>query len=257
MLNFGFCQGGQIGAETYDFRPIDINELKDSTDVLEKIQSQCGNLEPEKGLQGYLWHNLATSPLIECHLGHIPVTVVAWRKTEMLQSMIYHLTRGKAPPYWRRTAGKRTSSVEVICRVDASRIPPHHPKIFDSTSLSSSIVRRLRTFGKTAANRNPSCQSQYSIAQCPTSAEDKTSHLVLGVSSCTLILLFLIVFLALSLFLGIFFTMNKSYGNSMGDAWTLASYVIGVGGACASVLGICHYPHCTCWRGSKKKTCTE
>jgi hypothetical protein len=90
-LNFISCGGGRIGTGTYDFQPIDINELKDSTDVLRGVRSQSGNLELGEGSQGYLWHNLATTPPIECKLGHIPVAVVAWRVTEpeMLKSMIY------------------------------------------------------------------------------------------------------------------------------------------------------------------------
>ncbi|KAE9362872.1 hypothetical protein N431DRAFT_433587 [Stipitochalara longipes BDJ] len=242
MLNFTFCEGRQIGAGTYNSQPIDINELQDTTDVLERIRSQSGNLELEEGSQGYLWHDLATTPPIEGKLGHIPVAVVKWRETEILET------------------GRRTSIVEVICRVDASRIPPHHPLIFGSSSPSRSIIRRLRTWGGLASSPNPSCQTQNSTAQCPVRAEDKTSHLARKICSCVTclgILLLFAVFLALSLFLGIFFTVKKSYGNSMGDAWTLAGYVVAVGTACTSMLGIYHCPHCTCWRVGTQKTCTE
>jgi hypothetical protein len=89
MLNFTFCQGGQIGAGTYNFQPIDINELQESTDVLGRIRSQSSNPEPEDGSQGDLWHELATTPPIEGKLGHIPVAVVRWREIEILESMIY------------------------------------------------------------------------------------------------------------------------------------------------------------------------
>lgn len=66
-----------------------MNELKNSTDVLEKIRSQSGNLEPEGGSQEYLWHDLAITPPIEGKLEYYTVVVVKWRETEMLEGMVY------------------------------------------------------------------------------------------------------------------------------------------------------------------------
>jgi len=56
-------------------------------------------------------------------------------------------------------------------------------------------------------------------------------------------------FVALSLFLGLFFVINKGYGYSMGDAFTLASYVVAVGALVCSFLFACHFPRCRCWDG--------
>jgi hypothetical protein len=54
-------------------------------------------------------------------------------------------------------------------------------------------------------------------------------------------------FVALSYFLGIYFTVNKSYGYSMGDAFTLARYVVAVGAMVSSGALALHYPRCKCW----------
>jgi hypothetical protein len=152
--------------------------------------------------------------------------------------------------------GRRTSSIEVLCRVDLSRMPPNHPKVFESPPPTPSILRQLRKWGRKTLNPNSSCSTQKSAANCPARVED-TSRLVLGIRSCVLLLILSAAFLALSLFLGIFFTLMKSYGYSMGDAWTLASYIIGVGTIFTSVLGFAHYPNCNCWGESKDKICTE
>jgi hypothetical protein len=87
MLQYALCERGQVGARTYNFLPINIQELQDFTDVLGRIRSQSSNLELEDGSQN--WRYLATSPPIESKLGHIPVTIVKWRETEILESMIY------------------------------------------------------------------------------------------------------------------------------------------------------------------------
>lgn len=142
----------------------------------------------------------------------------------------------------------------MICRVNISHIPPHHPRI--TKSPPPSIIRRLRTLGRKPkpASPNPSCNSQNPTSQCLTPSAHKSPA---RIHSCALIFLFGLTYVALSLFLGIFFTLRKEYGRSMGDAWTLASYVVGVGGTCTSVMGVCHYPHCTCWSRGNEKVCTE
>lgn len=62
------------------------------------------------------------------------------------------------------------------------------------------------------------------------------------------------IFIALSIFLGVYFTVNKDYGYSMGDAFTLASYVIGLGTLiCGALIGH-HYPHCKCWHRDVPRT---
>ena len=55
------------------------------------------------------------------------------------------------------------------------------------------------------------------------------------------------IFIALSLFLGVYFTIEKRYGYSMGDAFTLASWVIAVGAFISTGVFAIHYPRCKCW----------
>jgi hypothetical protein len=62
------------------------------------------------------------------------------------------------------------------------------------------------------------------------------------------IIAFSSTFIILSTFLGVYFTVNRGYGYSMGDAFTLASYVIGLGGLITAALIASHYPHCDCWK---------
>jgi len=45
---------------------------------------------------------------------------------------------------------------------------------------------------------------------------------------CVLIMLMFAIFIALSCFLGVYFTVERSYGYSMGDAFTLSGWVIAV-----------------------------
>lgn len=94
MLDFSCSRQGQIEAETYSFPPMSINNLSNSEGVLQRIRSQPGdNLETDPHSQRYLWHNLAANLPLECHLGHIPVSVIAWRDTEILESRVSHLVR--------------------------------------------------------------------------------------------------------------------------------------------------------------------
>jgi hypothetical protein len=50
------------------------------------------------------------------------------------------------------------------------------------------------------------------------------------------------IFIALSCFLGVYFTVEKSYGYSMGDAFTLAGWVIAVGAFISTGVFAQHYP---------------
>jgi len=58
---------------------------------------------------------------------------------------------------------------------------------------------------------------------------------------------FFAAFVALSCFLGVYFTLNKSYGYSMGDAFTLAGWVVAVGAFISTAILAYHYPRCECW----------
>jgi len=61
-------------------------------------------------------------------------------------------------------------------------------------------------------------------------------------------------FIGLSCFLGIFFTVHKEYGYSMGDSFTLAGFVIAVGTLVCSFLLAFHYPRCECWKKKRQGT---
>jgi hypothetical protein len=58
---------------------------------------------------------------------------------------------------------------------------------------------------------------------------------------------FFAAFVALSCFLGVYFTLNKSYGYSMGDAFTLPGWVVAVGAFVSTAILAYHYPRCECW----------
>jgi hypothetical protein len=60
------------------------------------------------------------------------------------------------------------------------------------------------------------------------------------------------VFVILSLSLGVYFTLEKEYGYSMGDSFTLAGYVVAVGTIISAPILVYHYPHCKCWEKYKK-----
>jgi hypothetical protein len=81
---------------------------------------------------------------------------------------------------------------------------------------------------------------------------NKISQLLQG---CKLILLAMSSFIILSLFLGVFFTVHKEYGYSMGDSFTLGGYIIAVGALVCSFLIWRHLPTCKCWKNyhSKKR----
>lgn len=64
---------------------------------------------------------------------------------------------------------------------------------------------------------------------------------------CPYIIVILAAFLILSVFLGTYFTVRKEYGYSMGDAFTLAGYVIAVGAFLSTGVLAHHYPRCKCW----------
>jgi hypothetical protein len=68
---------------------------------------------------------------------------------------------------------------------------------------------------------------------------------------CYIVALLMTGFIGLSVFLGLFFTINKEYGYSMGDSFTLAGYVIAVGALITSLLFALHYPRCDCWRSKR------
>lgn len=64
---------------------------------------------------------------------------------------------------------------------------------------------------------------------------------------CLLIITFFATFVAVSLFFGILFTIRKEYGYSLGDAFTLASYIVAIGAFTSTAMVAYHYPHCRCW----------
>lgn len=74
---------------------------------------------------------------------------------------------------------------------------------------------------------------------------------------CYLLMLLFGSFIALSCCLGVFFTMKKEY--SMGDAFTLAGYIIAIGGLISTGALAYHYPRCNCWKeeGNKEQDVVE
>jgi hypothetical protein len=64
-------------------------------------------------------------------------------------------------------------------------------------------------------------------------------------------MLVIATFVALASFLGVYFTLDKSYGYSMSDAFTLAGYVLAVGAFISCPIIAYHYPRCKCWESSE------
>jgi uncharacterized membrane protein (DUF485 family) len=64
-------------------------------------------------------------------------------------------------------------------------------------------------------------------------------------------MIFFAAFVALSCFLGVYFTAEKRYGYSMGDAFTLAGWVIAVGAFISTAVLANHYPRCARWKYSR------
>jgi hypothetical protein len=107
--------------------------------------------------------------------------------------------------------------------------------------------------------KTPSLHVIFANQSCRGGYKSKLKHLAYTISQqlhgCKLILLVMSIFIILSLSLGVFFTIHKEYGYSMGDSFTLASYIIAVTALVCSFLLARHWPDCKCWKNyhSKKR----
>ncbi|KAF8857455.1 hypothetical protein BDZ45DRAFT_726730 [Acephala macrosclerotiorum] len=79
----------------------------------------------------------------------------------------------------------------------------------------------------------------------PTAAVHSTSP-----RGCLLILSMVASFILFSCIAGLYFTLEKSHGYSMGDAFTLAGYIVAVGALVSTAAMAKHWPSCRCWKGS-------
>ncbi|KAE8447521.1 hypothetical protein EG329_010651 [Mollisiaceae sp. DMI_Dod_QoI] len=70
---------------------------------------------------------------------------------------------------------------------------------------------------------------------------------------CILILSMVAAFTLFSCISGLYFTLNKSLGYSMGDAFTLAAYIVAVGALVSTAALARYWPSCRCWRGDLKQ----
>ncbi|CZR54225.1 uncharacterized protein PAC_04108 [Phialocephala subalpina] len=66
---------------------------------------------------------------------------------------------------------------------------------------------------------------------------------------CLLILAMIASFIVFSCISGIYFTLDQNLGYSMGDAFTLAGYIIAVGALVSTAAMARHWSSCRCWRG--------
>ncbi|CZR55024.1 uncharacterized protein PAC_04910 [Phialocephala subalpina] len=121
MLNFSFSQAGQSGSRPrYILLTADVDKLVNSRDVLEQLRNQFGSRElaAEEIWQSYqtfytgpgraVRYKMTAGTSMKCNLGHIPMTVIAWRETGTGASGIDVVGRVDTSP--RRRA--QTSSVE-------------------------------------------------------------------------------------------------------------------------------------------------
>jgi hypothetical protein len=65
--------------------------------------------------------------------------------------------------------------------------------------------------------------------------------------TCYLIIAMFASFVGLSCFLGVYFTVETKYGYSMGDSFTLASWVVAIGAFVSSGVLAKHHRRCRCW----------
>ncbi|KAE8451599.1 hypothetical protein EG329_003672 [Mollisiaceae sp. DMI_Dod_QoI] len=267
ILGVSFHEGGLAEARPYISITADINSLKNSEAVREHLRSTSGLEEGSPFSQRVCMatgdaeacnrrtarHKVTPCTPIESKLDHIPMTVVAWCQTE--------------------TRGGRASSIEVTGYADATIIPSDHPRVFDSPALSSSssstsssftcsdVIRRLWTHQKTSARPHYSCLTSSTQQPIPGDIPSNVAPWILfrfiQIRTCLLIWSFVAAVVILSVFLGLFFTLDKSYGYSMSDAFTLSAFVIAIGALITSVLGRCHYPHCTCWGRPRERAGLE
>lgn len=179
--------------------------------------------------------------------------------------------------------GEEVHGIEIIGRVDTSRIPPNHPNVFDSQfeafgrfrtphtpyqqcesfELSSNcltIIRRLRTYRCSGITPAPEIQTGNTVLQCPSSNTISSNNTLMNwtrqnpIFSTCIILMFFLVFSALSLVLGVAFIAE---GYSMGDAFTLAAYILALGGFGIACVGLVHVLYINYWRKEKQKGCLE
>lgn len=66
---------------------------------------------------------------------------------------------------------------------------------------------------------------------------------------CILILSMVATFIIFSCMTGLYFTLDYSHGYSMGDAFTVAAYIVAVGALVSTAAMARHWPSCRCWRG--------
>jgi hypothetical protein len=144
-------------------------------------------------------------------------------------------------------------------------MPRHHPSIPVSAHYpqrptgSSTYVDVMRGLWR---GRRVS-EWQYSLCQYPTPTTNPSNPLLWlytrfkEIWVCLFIFTLFIVFLSLSLFFGIFYTVNARFGHSMGDAFSLASYISGIGAFISTLLQLCHLRYCTCWRRGRVRRCQE
>lgn len=88
----------------------------------------------------------------------------------------------------------------------------------------------------------------------PTSTPDTANAAThtTGPRGCILILTMVASFIVFSCLTGLYFTLDQRHGYSMGDAFTLAAYIVAVGALVSTAAMARHWPSCRCWKGSLK-----
>lgn len=159
-LNFSCSREGQTGSRPpYLLYQINIEKLANSRNVLQQLRYQfifC-ELAVEEVWRLYqrvytendreVRYKMTSGTAIETRLGHIPITVIAWRET-----------------------GTGPFDIEIIGCVDTSRMPSNHPNIFNGSSPAplppsskcSKIIRGILAFRRTSSSTWPNspCQIQ-------------------------------------------------------------------------------------------------
>ncbi|KUJ18715.1 uncharacterized protein LY89DRAFT_503129 [Mollisia scopiformis] len=218
----------QMGECRYISVLTDIYDINDPDTVLKHLLIQASL---EEGTHFYPRFGTRTEKMaacapMNCKLGHIPMSLMAWRYI-----------------------GDGTSlSIQVAGRVDLARMPHGHPQIFHPTS--SNVVNRVLTIQKSPESPQNLCQVQKSESKAP----NRSSEITIRQNRMLPWAIFVVSFL-LSLFVGVFYTVSPSHQRSMGDAFTLAGWVANIGSLSLTALAMSSALHLL-FPNEKKRICS-
>ncbi|KUJ11204.1 uncharacterized protein LY89DRAFT_239477 [Mollisia scopiformis] len=226
--------------------------------AMKDFEAIAGVKEQRKGLAEVLRRLLSDS----AHANSDGRAINRWRYKKKLHAVSKELVRG--------VEGDVLRLREVCSRASE---PASFSTAVENNQTENSIYHRTvetpppNYFDTSVRNPRPETSVELpTTAQSPTiipPSHPPTTNSNIAISSttthprgCILILSLVATFVLFSCISGLYFTLNKSLGYSMGDAFTLAGYIIAVGTLVSSAALARHWPSCRCWKG-KDRACGE